>query len=178
MAWFDKNSEREHLELFLSAREYAVGERLTFVANSESPDFVCKRPSGILVGVEHTKIEYDPERTEILEACGAYVGELDNFGIIWAACRAIELKEQKRQRPQWKYPDATVLVLDLPEGYRLEDWPTDSGLSSEFSKSGFIEIWISDHSSIEAYDEVTLIGLYPKSNWGIRGQGYLWGVPK
>jgi hypothetical protein len=46
-----------------------------------------------------------------------------------------------------------------------------------FSHSGFLEIWILDHSSIEAFGEVTAIGLYPASIWGIRGQDYLWGVP-
>lgn len=177
MAFFDKDSEREHLEYFLSARASATGEKLTLVLESESPDFVCKRPDGAFVGIEHTRIEYNPERTEILESCRMYDGELDNFAIIWAAARAIAAKEHKRRKPHWKYPDATILVLDLPEGYRLEKWPEDSSRSQDFSQSGFLEIWISDHSSIEAYGEITAIGLYPQSIWGIQGQGYLWGVP-
>lgn len=177
MALFDKDSEREHLEYFLSARRYATGEELTLVADSEAPDFVCERTSGELVGVEHTRIEYNPERTEILQACRAYDGELDNFAVFWAAARSLANKERKRRKPHWKYPDATILVLDLPEGYRFEDWPEDSSMSDEFSDSGFIEVWISDHSSIEESGEVTAIGLYPASIWGIQGQGYLWGVP-
>jgi hypothetical protein len=177
MAFFDKDSEREHLEQFLSARASAVGEELSLVADSESPDFICRRPTGELVGIEHTKIEYNPERTETLEACRAYDGELDNFAIVWAAARAVTAKECKRRKPHWKYPHTTILVLDLPEGYRFEEWPADSSLSQDFSESGFLEIWISDHSSIEAYGKVTAIGLYPASIWGIQGQGYLWGVP-
>lgn len=177
MAFFDKDSEREHLEYFLSARASATGEELMLLSESEAPDFVCKRPNGNLVGVEHTKIEYDPERTEILQFCRVYNGELDNFAVIWAGAWAIAAKERKRRKAHWKYPDATILVLDLPEGYRLEAWPTDSSLSQDFSHSGFLEVWISDHSSIEAYGEVTAIGLHPSSIWGIQGQGYLWGVP-
>jgi hypothetical protein len=177
MAYFDKDSEREHLKYFLSARKSATGEELLLVNDSERPDFVCRRPNGDLVGIEHTRIEYDPERTELLEACRAYNGELDNFAVFWAAARAIAKKEAKRKKSTWNHPDATILVLDLVEGFRFEDWPSDSSLSNEFCDSGFVEVWISDHSSIEAYGEVTAIGLYPSSIWGIRGQGYLWGVP-
>jgi hypothetical protein len=177
MAFFDKESEREHLNYFLSARKSATGEELVLVHDCESPDFVCKRSNGTLVGIEHTRIEYNPERTEILEACRVYSGELDNFAILWAAARAIAIKEAKRRKPSWKHPDATILVLDLPEGYRLEHWPNDSSMSADFGNCGFLEVWISDHSSIEAYGEVTAIGLYPSSIWGIQGQGYLWGVP-
>jgi len=177
MAFSDKSTEREHLALFLAARSSATGELLRLHSDLESPDFVCERPDGSLVGIEHTRIEYDPERTEILEACRTYSGELDNFALFWAAAQAVAAKERKRQKPHWKYKASTILVLDLPEGYRLEEWPGDSSLSSEFAYSGFIEIWISDHSSIGAYGKVTAIGLYPQSIWGIRGQGYLWGVP-
>ncbi len=124
-ALFGKDLEREHLDYFLSARRYATGGELTLVTDSEAPDFVCKRPSGELVGVEHTRIEYNPERTEILHACRAYDGELDNFAV-FGLLRDLANKESKRGKPHWKYPDATILVLDLPEGYRFEAWPEDS----------------------------------------------------
>jgi hypothetical protein len=177
MAYFDKDVEREYLNYFLSARKYATGEELILVSNSESPDFICRRPNGAFLGVEHTRIEYNPERTEILQACRAYNGELDNFAILWAAAHATAKKEAKRRKPYWKYANATILVLDVLERYRFEDWPEDSSLSDDFSNFGFIEIWISDHSSIEAHGETTAVGLYPSLIWGIQGQGYLWGVP-
>lgn len=177
MAFFNKEAEREHLEYFLAAQASATGETLSLVTDSEAPDFVCRCPDGELVGIEHTRIECNPERTEILESCGMYSGELDNFAVFWAAARAIVAKEAKRQKPHWKHPAATILVLDLPEGYRFEDWPADPSMANEFSDSGFLEVWISDHSSIEEFGEVTAIGLYPSSMWGIQGQGYLWGVP-
>jgi hypothetical protein len=177
VAFFNKEAEREHLEYFLAARASATGEKLSLLTDSEAPDFVCSRPDGELVGIEHTRIEYNPERTEILESCGMYNGELDNFAVFWAAARAIAAKEAKRQKPHWKHPAATILVLDLPEGYRFEDWPADSSMANDFSDSGFMEVWISDHSSIEEFGEITAIGLYPSTIWGIQGQGYLWGVP-
>jgi hypothetical protein len=43
-------------------------------------------------------------------------------------------------------------------------------MSDEFSDSGFIEVWISDHSSLEEYGEVTAIGLYPAAIWGFKGK--------
>ena len=177
MAYYDKDEERKDLLRFLSARKYAIKEELSLVADSESPDFICARPNGSIVGVELTRIEYNPERTELLEACRKYDPDLDNFAIFWAAAHALAKKESKRRMPHWKHPDATILVLDLPEGYRFETWPEDSSYSSEFSDTGFIEVWISDHSSLDAYGEVTAIGLYPESIWGIQGQGYLGGIP-
>jgi hypothetical protein len=79
-----------------------------------------------------------------------------------------------RQRPHRQHPDNTILVLDLIGCLRLEDWSEDDSLSNDFSDSGFIEVWISDHSSIDGYGEVTAIGLFPRQVWGIRGQSYLW----
>lgn len=177
MAHFDKAAEREHLELFLSARKHATGEELRHQSDSESPDFVCLRPNGEVVGVEHTRIEYNPERTELLEACRVPHGELDNFAVLWAAALALAKKEVKRRKAHWKHPQATILVFDLPEGVRIENWPDDSELSDDFADSGFVEVWICDHSSLGEFGEATAIGLFPRAIWGIQGQGYLWGVP-
>ena len=99
MAFFDKDSKREYLEYFLKARASAIREQLTLLGDSELPDFVCTKLNGDHVGVEHTVSEYNPERTEILESCNAYDGELDNF----AAASAIAKKEHKRRKPHWKY---------------------------------------------------------------------------
>lgn len=80
MVYADKEQEREYLTYFLRARHSAVGELLSYVEN-ESPDFSCRRPNGSLVGIEHAKIIYNPERTQILNACREYDPESDNFEI-------------------------------------------------------------------------------------------------
>lgn len=172
-----KKEERQDLLYFLSARKSATGEELILQLDHESPDFICQRPEGAMVGIEHTKIEYNPERTALRHACKDYDDDIDNFAIMWAAFVTLAKKESKRRKPHWKLPDATILVFDLAEGYRFESWPENDSLSDDYDDSGFIEVWISDHSSLEAYGEVTAIGLFPKSIWGIRGQGYLWGIP-
>ena len=169
--------ERSDLEYFLRARESATGETLLFSETSESPDFICLRPNGTAVGIEHTKIEHNPEYREILESCRRYDGGLDNFAVFWAASNAIIKKETKRRKTHWKFPDSTILVLDLVEGYRIECWPDAHGYSNEIEDSGFMEVWISDHSTIETHNEVTAIGLFPKEIWGIQGQGYLGAPP-
>jgi len=177
VAHFDKDEERRHLLRFLSARKSATGEELTLLADHESPDFICARPDGRQVGVEHTKVAYHPEQTELRHACRDYDDDKDNWEIMWAAYVSLAKKEAKRRKSHWHFPDATILVLDLVEGCRFEDWPEDADQAEDFSESGFLEVWLSDHSSVEAFGEVTAIGLYPKSIWGIQGQGYLWGPP-
>jgi hypothetical protein len=177
MGCASKEQEREHLRHFLAARKSALKEELVLVKDDESPDFICQKPDGTLVGVEHTKIEYNPEATEVRHACGDCDEDLDNFAVVWAASLAITKKESKRRKPHWKLPKSTILVLDLVDKGRLEDWPADDALCDEFEGYGFIEVWISDHSSLEAFGRVTAIGLFPRSVWGIRGQGYLWGIP-
>lgn len=130
------------------------------------------------MGVEHTKIIYNPERAEILNACRDYDPDSDNFEIFYDSAVALANKEAKRRKTHWKLAAETILVLDLVDRFRFEDWPEDDSLSAEFSNTGFIEVWISDHDSIGTHGEVTVIGLFPpKEIWGIRGQGYLWAPP-
>lgn len=174
---FDKDTERTDLLHFLDARASATDEKLVLAEDSEAPDFICQRPDGTRIGVEHTRIAFNSDQTELRRVLREVHEGHDNFDLIWSAVHAIARKEGKRRKPHWEFPDATILVLDLPEGDRIEKWPEETSLAEEFADSGFLEIWISDHSSLEAYGEVTAIGLYPSSIWGIQGQGYLWGPP-
>lgn len=176
MAHFDKNDERSHLMLFLEARKSATGEELTFLREDESPDFVCKRPDGSLVGIEHTKVVYNPEWREEMSA-DEWDDAIDDWEVLWGAYNAVQKKEKKRQLAHWKLPNATILVLDFVDGNALQSWDASAEPSDDFAGTGFLEIWLTDHSSLEAYGAVTAIGLYPPSIWGIQGQGYLAGPP-
>lgn len=177
MAHYDKIDERSDLDLFLRVRELATGEVLAFEENSESPDFICKNPDGNIVGVEHTKIEYNPESMEIQKLMKSWTGEIDKDSVLWSAFLAIQKKEEKRKKKHWNLPEATILVLDLKLHDCYEDITIDDEMQDLCRQTGFAEIWISDHSSLEAFGEVTLIGLHPKSILGINGQEYLWGPP-
>jgi hypothetical protein len=176
MGYADKDQELEYLQYFISARESAIGERLEITQASEAPDFICVRPDRTTVGVEHTKVAYEAELSESKRTLGED-REIDNVELFWAAYSSALKKSQKRKKTHWQTPDATILVLDLVEGYRIEEWPDNSSLADDFADFGFIEIWLSDYSSVEAFSKVTLLGIYPHANWGLHGQGYLYGKP-
>jgi hypothetical protein len=128
------------------------------------------------VGVEHTKVAYNPEwREEIGEL--EWDEQIDDWEVFWACYLAVQKKEKKRQMQHWTMPLATILVLDFVDGNALQTWRDDENLAGDFAESGFLEIWLTDHSSLEAYDSITAIGLYPPTIWGINGQGHLFGTP-
>jgi len=164
-----KMVEEQHLSCFLDAYYTVTGTTLSVSSSGESPDFICARPSGELVGVELSRSPHDhgcvvddriwSNRTmvsyELLDAIG---------GIITA-------KECLRRAPHWRTPANTILVIELLD-YSFESltWTEDSSLSDEYASAGFIEIWLADHSTLDAFGEVRLIGLYPPHFWGIHPQ--------
>ena len=177
MADFDKQDERRHLDLFLAARKSATGEALTVVEETEAPDFICKRPDGSLVGIEHTKVAYNLEARECAFSNDEWDDEIDDWEILWSSYNALVKKEAKRKKAHWKLPGATILVFDLVDGNGMQEWPDEDDDFDDFDDAGFIEVWIFDHASLEAYGTVTAIGLFPKSIRGVRGQGHLSGPP-
>jgi hypothetical protein len=117
---------------FASAVERSFIEQLSIVCDSEAPDLVCRRADGALVGVEHTRIIYQPEQDDDSDS--------DNFEILYDSAVALAKKEAKRRRAHWKLPMSTILVFDLLGRFRFEDWPADDSLSDDFSDTGFIEV--------------------------------------
>jgi hypothetical protein len=57
-----KEEEVEDIEVFVDAYERATGEKLEIEEVDESPDAICRRPDGSLVGVEHTRIRAFADR--------------------------------------------------------------------------------------------------------------------
>jgi hypothetical protein len=112
MGYADKDQELEYLQYFISARESATGERLQLIKATESPDFLCRRQNGSVIGVEHTKVAYDENLSEIKRVFGED-REIDNFELFWAAYGSASKKDEKRKKAYWQTPDATILVLDL-----------------------------------------------------------------
>jgi len=87
-------------------------------------------------------------------------------------------KQRKRQSVHWRTPDSTVLVIELLD-YTFDSltWMQDRSFSSDYADTGFLEIWLADFSTMEAYGEVRLIGLYPPEFWGVHHQPALEGKP-
>ena len=60
----------------------------------------------------------------------------------------------------------------------LDATPTPSHSRAEdFEDTGFVEIWLADHSTVEPFGEVRLIGLYPPRVFGLHYQPALEGKP-
>ena len=51
--------EEQHLGYFLDAYSTITGTTMTFSSSGESPDFICARTSGELVGVELARSPHD-----------------------------------------------------------------------------------------------------------------------
>ena len=168
--------EEHEVGLFLEAYAEATGEPLTLEAPSERPDFLCRRPTGNLVGVELTRAMRNPEPTQadLILSNEYFAGPHDTLDRIVGT---IERKEGKRSTGEWTCRDSTILVLQV-------DCPLSSLASvlegqgpEEFAEGhGFEEIWVTDQSELDAYGAVEVFCLYPEELWGYyerdRGKPY------
>ena len=171
-----KKWAEEHLHRFLEAYATVTGISMNIVSNGESPDFICARPSGELVGVELARSPHDYhgavwDRIWTDKTMSAH----DLFG---AVNQIVTIKAQKRLSAHWRTPDNTILVVELLD-YKFDSlaWNSDASFADDYRDTGFIEIWLADYSTLEAYNEVRLIGLYPARFWGVRRQPALEGKP-
>jgi hypothetical protein len=159
--------EEQDLYLFTEAYEFATGERLEIASWRERPDFLCRRPSGRIVGVE---------LTAVMPPTGFW-GDARPLTALETLSDAIDKKEGKRRTGQWAQRRNTILVLQL-HGRPLDDLArhlNDLG-PKEFTAHGFREVLIADHSELDAYGVVELFGLFPRRLWGhherYRGKPY------
>jgi hypothetical protein len=80
---------------------------------------------------------------------------------------AIMRKASKRAESDWQLPASSILVLSTPDCPISEIvYHFDAQLQTEFVESGFTEIWIADHTAVDAYGDIELFGLVPKRWWG------------
>jgi hypothetical protein len=167
--------EEEHLRYFLEAYAKVTGFSMSIVSGGESPDFICARPSGETVGVELARSPHDYhgavwDRIWTDSTMSAH----DLFDAI---NQIVETKTLKRQSVHWRTPNNTILVVELLD-YKFDSlfWIKES-FAKDYADAGFVEIWLADFSTLEAYGEARLIGLYPPNIWGIRRQPMLEGKP-
>jgi len=172
----NKHEEERFLELFLSARESATGQRMKMKKAQERPDFICVSSDGIDVGVEITRIAYDHSAHEMKRVMEEDIA-IDNMDLFYSAYASAERKAMAKKEEDWSLSKSTILVLQLVEGSRIHQWPTTSELSEEFSSLGFLEIWLADHATVEPFGAVSLYGIFPPQIWGLNGQRYLYGKP-
>ena len=161
--------EEVHLARFLDAYRVAVGITMTVSSTGESPDFICARPSGELVGVELARSPHEYERVLYDRVCGERM--MESYDLLDAINGIITAKERKRQSPHWRTPNNTMLVIELLDySFDSLSWTEETALCADYAATGFVEIWIADHSTWEPFGEVRLIGLYPHPLWGLHPQ--------
>ncbi|MEO6788944.1 MAG: hypothetical protein ABI318_22710 [Chthoniobacteraceae bacterium] len=171
-----KMVEEQHLSYFLGAYRTVTGIGLTVSSNGESPDFICARTSGELVGVELAR---SPHNHQLAVNDRIWTDRtMESYDLLGAITGIITAKERKRRSPHWRTPHNTILVIELLDySFKSLYWTDDSSLSDDYSDAGFIEIWLSDHSTLEPFGVVRLIGLYPRHFWGVHPRSALEGKP-
>lgn len=162
-----KEIETSELYEFLEARELITSEKLNQIIGlwTESPDFICVRPDGGLVGVELTKIMQDRDqvRSDVLRYGEA---RLDPYRVLETIHYQIERKDKTRADHYVKKVKDNVLALELVHGSLDPLEGSLEAIQGEFESFGFTEIWIADFSGLEAYGDIELFGLHPRCWWG------------
>ncbi|MDO9530574.1 MAG: hypothetical protein Q7O12_00355 [Deltaproteobacteria bacterium] len=157
-----KIEERLYLDHFIQAYEYVTEELLEIIEERESPDFVCKRQDGTLIGVELTIIMREPENefyeTTILKKEFIYI-----YDLIDKAYFLAKKKAEKKQKDKWPLNNNTILILLISECpvYELQYYIDETNYE-EFSLLGFSEIWLADFTEFSSYGDVELFGLFSK----------------
>jgi hypothetical protein len=171
-----KMIEEDHLAYFLDAYRVVTGSSLSVLSSGESPDFICARPTRELVGVELARSPHDYERAVDDRIWGGCT--TDSYDLLDAIARMIAAKQRKRESAHWRTPGNTILVIELLDySFASLHWTEGSSLSDDYANAGFVEIWLADHSTVEAFGQVRLIGLYPRQFFGLHAQPALWGKP-
>lgn len=162
-----KEIERDELVPFLEAREIVTGEKLSeiFGLLTESPDFICARPNGGLVGIELTKVTENHELAFWDRVIYSEV-HIDGFKTQETIHHLISKKEELRVAWYTKKVPDNILVLQLVDGSLDQLRGAFGGCQNDFASHGFSEIWLADYSGLEAYGDIELFGLFPRLWWG------------
>lgn len=155
---YKKQQEGNNLDYFIEAYEYATGIKIEQVEPSETPDFIWHKDDGTKIGIEVTRIQRSPE-----EAVNDKVFDnklsMDTTEAYHQICAQIERKNGLAS-------DKLILVLQLMETNIHELIPELEAAPEDFAKYDYMEIWIADHTGIEAYADVELFCLHPPEYWG------------
>jgi len=162
----EKEIERMHLQYFMDAYKDVTGLSFTDDFASESPDFICKRSDGNIVGIELVWIMGNYELVQFEKIVNPSY-ETKPFETLENIYIMLKEKDEKRARGYGDLSDKTILVMELHQCslFSLNSVLT-SDIKGDFSDFGFFEIWLADFTEIEAYGDVELFGLYPDQRWG------------
>lgn len=159
---FKKEAELESLHYFIEAYMSMNGQSIEVSEISERPDFICTKQDGNKIGVELVKVRRGHPNDIIFDRL---IEKRDYMSLNQALIELREVvleKERKRCESDWKFPDATMLVVemvDIPlteiKGYIKPDTLPD------LYNTGFAELWLVDITGIDAYANVQLFCVQP-----------------
>lgn len=145
--------EEEDLLYFLASYEAATGETFPEMASSETPDFIGRDVQGRIVGIELTKLKFDPgymfwqraiEKREWAEDEDAF----------WRILELLHAKTEKLSTGSWPECERKILVIQLVD-YPLSE--LQHTIETDVPDgTGFSEVWLADYSIIDMYGGVDL----------------------
>lgn len=159
-----KETERVHLNHFLWAFRQVTAEEVFDIIDNETPDFIGRDTRGRRVGIELTRLKFDPRdmsHRRIIE------GEewADDEDVFWELLRLIDTKSRKLAAKSWSGCDRKILVIVL------EDVPIESFVhttdTDEPDDAGFDEIWLADATKLDAFYGFDLLPIVHSSLSGI-----------
>jgi len=157
-----KMVEEEDLYRFLEAYEEVTGERLEVIDGGERPDFIAVRSTGEQIGIELTRAPHDYQMARWDRILGA-VHPMNDFDLLAAVQNIVDQKAKKRGEGNWRLPSNSILVIKLIDyTFMFPNWFKTDCLAADYADAGFSEIWLADHTQLDAYGAVRLIGLYPR----------------
>lgn len=156
-----KMIERDEAQQFVEEYSRVTGVELMLIGAGERPDFLCEK-RGQHYGLELVRAMQDPiqRKWDVILRGDEHLHGMD------AALRiqeAVYVKDTKRASPGWRYPGSTILAIQVigSDGDEVAG-SLDDQIMDEMSETGFREIWVADHSPMEPYGEIQLIGVKPK----------------
>jgi hypothetical protein len=154
----------------LEAYEEVTGEALEVIDGGERPDFIAVRPGGEQVGIELTQPHHDYELAK-WDKVLRIVRPMNDLYLLGDIHSIIAQKAVKRASADWRLPTNTILVVQLNDySFLFQQSFAHECLAENYQDYGFAEIWLPDHTELDAFGAVRLIGLYPESIWGLHHQ--------
>lgn len=155
-----KAKEEEALFLFLELYNDITGNNLELLESYERPDFICVLQNGNLVGVELTKVRRSHPNDILFDKINKKQHFMSPDQALDKIQQLIISKDKARNNPDWKFSEATILILELVDIplANIKHFLSEVFIP-EISLNGFEEIWLVDFSEIQAYGSIEMFCL-------------------
>lgn len=157
-----KERESEDFDAFVRCYRLITGLHFDDVEESESPDFICTRSDGLIVGVELTSIRRSPSDAfydQVLDGNS----DMDPEEALDEMIRMLDQKSAKRKKYSTNRNLLVLQSIELDFQILMKmaiDIPIE-----DFATAGFDEVWLGDFSGVRAgmHSEIEMIGLFPRA---------------